>query len=330
MLPRPFWFLWFGTLINRFGYFVVPFLTLYLVRHRGFDPALAGAVVSAFGAGSLVSQPLGGWLADRAGRRPTLVAGLLATAAAYLALGAAASPAVLVGCAAAAGLATDLYRPAVAAVVADLVAPEHQRRAFALLYWAIVAATRDPRLVGLTASTFAVAVVFFQGFVTLPLAMSADGLDAGAYGLVAALNPAVILLCQPVLVRLVAGVPLTFLYAGSGVATGVGFGLRLAADSIAGYAVTVAVWTLGEIALNIAAPAMLAVIAPAYLRGRYQGVWGSSWGLALLVAPVAGTWTWQRFGAGPLWLGCLALASAGTSSLLVWRSRWTAVDSRIS
>jgi MFS family permease len=123
-LPRPFWFLWIGTLVNRFGYFVIPFLTLYLVRHQGFDPATAGAVVSAFGAGSLVSQPLGGWLADRAGRRPTLVMGMLATAAAYLALGAA-------------GLATDLYRPAVAAIVADLVAPDQQRRAFGLLHWAI-------------------------------------------------------------------------------------------------------------------------------------------------------------------------------------------------
>jgi MFS family permease len=71
-LPRPFWFLWIGTLINRFGYFVIPLLTLYLVRQQGFDPTTAGAVVSAFGAGSLVNQPLGGWLTDRVGRRPTL------------------------------------------------------------------------------------------------------------------------------------------------------------------------------------------------------------------------------------------------------------------
>jgi hypothetical protein len=30
-LPRPFWFLWAGTLVNRLGYFVAPFLTLYLL-----------------------------------------------------------------------------------------------------------------------------------------------------------------------------------------------------------------------------------------------------------------------------------------------------------
>ncbi|REF97468.1 MFS transporter [Asanoa ferruginea] len=378
-LPRPFWFLWVGTLINRFGYFVIPFLTLYLVRHQGFDPATAGAVVSAFGAGSLVSQPLGGWLTDRVGRRPTLVAGMLATAAAYLALGAAASPLVLTACAVAAGLATDLYRPAVAAIVADLVAPEQQRRAFGLLYWAInlgvgvasvlggmlaernfgllfvidaitcvgfaaivliavpetkparsaaaTATALDPRLVGLTASTFVVAVVYFQGFVTLPLAMQAHGLDAAAYGLVAAVNPVVILVCQPILMRLLAKHSLVYVYAISGVLSGIGFGLTLAAESTAGFAATVVVWTLGEIALNISAPAILAAIAPADMRGRYQGVWGTSWGLAMLVAPVAGTATWQRFGAGPLWLGCLVAASAATCSLLVWRAKWTVMPS---
>ncbi|MGW3812074.1 MFS transporter [Micromonospora sp. NPDC005113] len=356
-LPRPFWFLWIGTLINRFGYFVIPFLTLFLVRHQGFDPATAGVVV------------------------PTLVVGMLATAVAYLALGAAASPVVLAGCAVAAGLATDLYRPAVAAIVADLVAPEHQRRAFGLLYWSInlgvgvasvlggVVAERDfgllfvidaitcigfaaivvfavpetkpagprtssstvldSRLAGLTASTFAVAVVYLQGFVTLPLAMYADGLDAGAYGLAVAVNPAVILICQPLLMRLLAKRPLIYVYASSGVLSGVGFGLTLAADTTAGYAATVAVWTLGEIALNISAPAILAMIAPPQMRGRYQGVWGTSWGLAMLAAPVAGTWTWQRFGAGPLWLGCLVVASAATCLLLVWRSKWTVVNSRI-
>ena len=31
-LPRPVWILFFGTFLNKFGTFVVPFLTLYLTR----------------------------------------------------------------------------------------------------------------------------------------------------------------------------------------------------------------------------------------------------------------------------------------------------------
>jgi hypothetical protein len=34
-LPRTYWLLWVGTLINRLGGFVIPFLTLYLTQERG-------------------------------------------------------------------------------------------------------------------------------------------------------------------------------------------------------------------------------------------------------------------------------------------------------
>ena len=33
-LPRPFWVLWTGTLINRLGFFVEPFMALYLSSAR--------------------------------------------------------------------------------------------------------------------------------------------------------------------------------------------------------------------------------------------------------------------------------------------------------
>ena len=94
-------------------------------------------MVAAFGLGSLLSQPIGGWLSDRAGRRRVLVTSVVGTAAAYLALGAARTTPALVLCAFAAGLATDAYRPAVAAMVADLVPFADRRRAYGLLYWAV-------------------------------------------------------------------------------------------------------------------------------------------------------------------------------------------------
>jgi MFS family permease len=136
-LPRPFWFLWAGQLVNRLGYFVEPFLALYLVRGRDLSATTAGALVAAFGLGAFASQIVGGWLADRAGRRITLVVGMVATAGALLGLGAARDLVSLAVFAMLAGVAIDLYRPAVAALVADLVAPADRPRTFALLYWAI-------------------------------------------------------------------------------------------------------------------------------------------------------------------------------------------------
>lgn len=136
-LPRAFWFQWVGTLVNRLGTFVEPFLVLYLTSARGLSPGQAGVVLAGYGAGALVAPVLGGALADRVGRRATLVGGMLAAAAALLALSAARDPLHIAVAAGAVGLAGDLYRPASAALVADLVDPADRPRAYGLLFWAI-------------------------------------------------------------------------------------------------------------------------------------------------------------------------------------------------
>ena len=69
-LPPTYWFLWLGTVINRLGGFVIPFLTLYLTSQRSISPSRAALMVSLFGAGSFLSQLTGGEMTDRLGRRP--------------------------------------------------------------------------------------------------------------------------------------------------------------------------------------------------------------------------------------------------------------------
>src|SRR5512145_1694799 len=76
-LPRPFWVLFAGTLVNRGGGFVLVFLALYLTEVRGLTPTQAGAIISAYGLGAIAGGPLGGALSDRIGRRPTLVGSLI-------------------------------------------------------------------------------------------------------------------------------------------------------------------------------------------------------------------------------------------------------------
>ncbi|MFI6987385.1 MDR family MFS transporter [Nonomuraea wenchangensis] len=136
-LPRPFWALWGGTLVNRLGTMVMPFTGVYLTQSRGLSVTAAGLVMGVFGVGSLLSQPLAGMLTDRIGRRATLSGGMLATGAAMLALGYSVSlPAVLASMLVL-GVVVDLYRPASNALVADLVAPAERPRAYGLLFWGI-------------------------------------------------------------------------------------------------------------------------------------------------------------------------------------------------
>lgn len=135
--PRPFWVLWAGTLINRLGTMVEPFLGLYLTTVRGLSLAQAGVVMAVLGAGSLGGQIAGGALADRLGRRATLTLATVGTGAAMLALGYVQGIAAIVAAALVLGVLLDMYRPAAQALVADLIPPAERPRAFGLLFWAI-------------------------------------------------------------------------------------------------------------------------------------------------------------------------------------------------
>src|SRR3990170_7126346 len=86
-LPHTYWFLWGGTIVNRIGGFVIPFLTLYLTGPRGLPVSQAALMVSLFGAGSFVASLVGGEIADRLGRRPVMLLRFLVAPGAMLAGG---------------------------------------------------------------------------------------------------------------------------------------------------------------------------------------------------------------------------------------------------
>lgn len=136
-LPRTYWILWFATLVNKFGTFVVPFLYLYLTRSEEMSVVQASLVVGLYGLGSTLSGPVGGLLADRVGRRSTMVSGLVAGALLMAALGMVHDTAFIPALTFALGFAGQLHRPATSAMVADLVPDASRVRAYGLLYWAV-------------------------------------------------------------------------------------------------------------------------------------------------------------------------------------------------
>lgn len=363
-LPAPFWIVVGGSFINRIGYVVEPFLALYLAGPRGLTPSTVGTVLACFGAGAFISQPIGGYLADRVGRRATLVMSMVGSATSFMLL-ASVRDLVLIGIAAGlAGITVDAYRPAVSAMVADLVQPEFRPRAFAFLYWAINlgvavagvvggllaarsywllftldaatclafavviarfvpetrvqrartegagygAVLRDGLLLGLVASIFLGSVVYMQSFVTLPLAIRADGHGPQGYGLVYAVNPITVIAIQPIVLWVIDRLAPIGLLVGSSIVMGIGFWMTALADSLPFFALTVVVWTLGEIGFNAVGPALIADIAPTELRGRYNGLVGVAFGLAALIAPPFGTLIFEHAGEATLWSTCMVVA----------------------
>lgn len=135
--PRSYWFIWLGTLVNRLGSFIVPLQMLYLTQERGLPKTQAGFLLTLQGVGMLVSSLIGGVLADRLGRRFTIVLGLSSAALSLLVVWQANSP-IFIGIAIfALGMTADLHRPAAHAFVADLISSEAARvHGYGLLNWA--------------------------------------------------------------------------------------------------------------------------------------------------------------------------------------------------
>lgn len=134
--PRAYWLLVAGMFVNRIGAFVLPFLSLYLKDHEGFDAGAIGTVLACWGVGTILAGFIGGQLADRWGRKPTMLASLFGGAVTLVALGNAHGVTALAVLALTFGVVAELYRPAVAAAIVDLVAPLQRARAFANLTWA--------------------------------------------------------------------------------------------------------------------------------------------------------------------------------------------------
>ena len=172
-LPRPVWVLFGGTFVNRFGTFVMPFLAIYMSR-QGFTPAQAGLAVSSYGGGHIVASMLGGHLADRIGRRHTIALSMFASTVTMLALSQARSLYALIALAFLVGMAAELYRPAAAALLGDLVPPEQRIAAFGMYRFAVnLGFALGPATAGFLANKS-----FFYVF-------AGDAITSFVYGLVA-------------------------------------------------------------------------------------------------------------------------------------------------
>ncbi|MFI6075177.1 MDR family MFS transporter [Actinoplanes sp. NPDC051343] len=374
-LPRQFWFLWTGTLINRLGSFVVIFLAIYLTGARGFSQSQAGLVIGLYGVGGAIGTTVGGVLADRWGRRPTMLIAQFGGATLMLALGFAHSFPQIIANTFLLGLLTEAARPAFQAMMIDVVGTADRVRAYSLNYWAInlgfalsavgagLAAKADYFLLfaidaGTTLITAVMSLIFLaetkpkvplvskgqkvkgglgtvvrdrtfmmyvvislggivvmmQHMSTLPITMTADGLSAATYGGVIAVNGVLIVLGQLFVPKLIGNHDPARVLAVAALIVGAGFGLVAFAHAAWFFALTVVIWTLGEMLQAPSNAATVAALSPPQLRGRYQGLNSLNWSAGTALAPILGGLTQQHLGDAALWLGCFgvcALVSVG-------------------
>lgn len=133
-------------------------------------------------------------------------------------------------------------------------------------------------------------------FSSLPMLMTRDGLDAGAYGLTQVANSAGVIVIAPLLTpwlsrRGARDEPMIGLLASSSLILGIGMGATGLASSTLGYSVATVVAVPGEVGLMVAAADVLNRISPVPLRGLYAGIWGTTMAIAVVVAPLLTSWS---------------------------------------
>jgi hypothetical protein len=118
--------------------------------------------------------------------------------------------------------------------------------------------------VSFLALNFLVVLVIMQHMSTLPIAMSADGLSPATFGWVIAVNGLMIVAGQLFVPKLIGGHDRSRVLALATLIIGVGFGLNAFAGTAAWfYALSVVIWTLGEMLQSPSNSALIAELSPA-------------------------------------------------------------------
>lgn len=131
--PSAFWVLMTGTFIDRLGTnLIVPFLAIYILQRFEAKITQVGLIYTLFAIGSGIGNFLAGALADRFGRRFTLILGLVCAATARIGLGLSNNFTELYVAAALAGLFGAIGWPAQLAMTVDLLGPQKRANGFGI------------------------------------------------------------------------------------------------------------------------------------------------------------------------------------------------------
>jgi MFS family permease len=338
--PRPVLALVLARAVNQLGAFAMSFLAVALVDVYGASLATAGWVLALFGLATVPSRLAGGRMADRLGRRPTIVLGLLGCAASLLVI--AVSPGVSGAAVGAAllGLAFEIYEPPSQALLAEMVVPERRPQAFGFLGAALGAAGVGAGLLAVLLGGVSLRLLFVADSVTclaaaalilmwvheprtarpatsnaspwrdgrllvmfgvgtgfafawnlsvtaLSLTVAARGLGPAETGWPLAVA-AVVTMAGQRLLRGAAARPFLLMTVGL-VVTAAGFAVVAFADVIPLLCLGAATVALGQVFLLGPPYAVVAGLADNGSRARYLAAYGTCWGIAQTLGPLAST-----------------------------------------
>lgn len=172
----------------------------------------------------------------------------------------------------------------------------------------------DSRLMYFMTCLIPVLIIFFQHEAAVPLFLDRDlRLPASAYGFLFTVNTVLIILFEIPLNLATANRPHRQMLALGALLVGTGFGAMVFATNFVTVALTVVVWTFGEMIFLPGAATYMSEIAPPNRRGEYMGLFQMAFGIGFAFSAWLGTAAIEWFGSSALWIatfvaGCVSAA----------------------
>lgn len=181
------WILFAGTIVATIGSnMVMPFLSIYMYGQMNVSMTMIGLAFFISTVTGAIASFVGGSFADKIGRKPLLIGGLILQVVAYILIGAAlslnAAYWILVAVLSVAFFIDGLYRPIPEIMIADIIEPERRVEVYGLIRVGFnLGVVVGPVLGGILAlvymsysSMFIIAAVGTAGYLILALLMLKD------------------------------------------------------------------------------------------------------------------------------------------------------------
>jgi MFS family permease len=175
---------------------------------------------------------------------------------------------------------------------------------------------RDRRFIYFLVAMLPIELVFFQSLAAMPLFLVRDlHFTEAGFGALLAINTVIIILVEVPLNNAMANWAHRHSLALGAILVGSGFGALIFVHGVVGAAITVVLWTFGEMILLPASAAYVSDVAPRPQAGAYMGLYTMGFSIALAIGPWLGTAVLESFGSA-VWIG--AFLCGCLTAALIW------------
>lgn len=195
---------------------------------------------------------------------------------------------------------------------------------------------RDSAFIWYLFASILMVLVYIQMNTTLAVYLrDSHGVNERGFSYILSLNATMVVLFQfPITRRVTRYRPLIVMASGT-LLYAVGFAMYGVVSAYSLFLVAMAIITVGEMVVSPVGQAIVARLAPEDKRGRYMAMYGFAWVIPTAVGPLLAGLVMDNLNPAWVWYaaGTIGVLTAGVFVMLeqrVGRSRWSAVDERLS